>query len=137
MTAIGMVLKSLGIEITDEHRRQIEALIPQVPARAVQVIGSVNAAVAQMNANTEAINALRFNLDVLIRRFDVSLENDTRIMGTIRALQEEITELRKDFRENESNRNHDHSAGPAEPAGTGARYLNGNPAKRKRALPGA
>ena len=127
MTAIGMVLKSLGIEITDEHRKQIEALIPQVPARAVQVIQSVNAAVAQMNANTAAIEAARNDI--------AELRNDFATMVS----------MLKEYIENESNRSYSGgSIGTTEPfAGDstggvsgGTRYLNGNPAKRKRTATG-
>jgi FtsZ-binding cell division protein ZapB len=125
MTAIGMILKSMGIEVTDEHRAQIEALIPQIPARAVQVLQVVNAAVAKVNENTAAIQALHAEV--------TNLRDDN---ARLCALVQEI--LQNKEQENGRTDSHDNdgpTAGadsPALGASGGTRYLNGNPAKRKR-----
>lgn len=108
MTALGMILNSLGIKITDEHRHQIEILIPQIPARVVQAVEAINASIAKVNELTAAVQSLEAKIDSLKKEIDDGRRNHS---GSIDRAPE----------------------GPGDDAPDSPRYLNGNPTKRKRA----
>jgi hypothetical protein len=44
MTGVGMVLKALGVNVTEQHVRMIEALIPQIPGKINEFVVAFNAA---------------------------------------------------------------------------------------------
>jgi len=50
MTGLGMMLKALGVNVTEETVRQIETMLPQVPAVAQNIIVSVREFMTQCDA---------------------------------------------------------------------------------------
>lgn len=124
MTALGMVLSSLGIKVTDETRAQIEVLIPQIPARVVQAVEAINASVAKVHELAARIEDQRLKLESLELRLE--------------AMQILAVERHEELKEILHGRNQ-HVPITAAPDGPGSdapgsdsRYINGNPNRRKR-----
>lgn len=52
---LSTILKLLGIKITPEQIAQLEIVIPQIPARAVEIIKFINQTAASMDARLSAV----------------------------------------------------------------------------------
>jgi septal ring factor EnvC (AmiA/AmiB activator) len=119
VTALGMVLKSIGVNITDEHRQQIETMLPQLPAKVVQIVGAINASIDTINRNSAELAELR---------------------GAQEALREE---MRKEFNllmEELHGRSHSNpertgsftnGVADDDTTSTSGRYLAGNPSRKR------
>lgn len=127
MTAMGMVLSSLGIKITDEQRAQIETLIPQIPGKLMEVIAVINASVVKVNENTAAIEAMQESISDLKKDFGILCE----------LMSKAIQEIQQ------NGRNYDQSPDASGTvAGAGAdtgssRYVNGNPRRKRPGITGS
>lgn len=62
MMNLGTVLKMLGVEISPTVLGQIEALIPQIPAKANELIAANMAAIKQFDDRLRAIEATQQQL---------------------------------------------------------------------------
>lgn len=58
MTGLGMILKSLGVKVTEENVHQIEHIIPQVPAKIQEVIAFLNERTSTFEARINSLEAL-------------------------------------------------------------------------------
>jgi hypothetical protein len=59
---LAFVLKALGIKIAPEQISMIEAVIPQLPAKAVEVVGVVNRALVNFDQRLAALEENQRNL---------------------------------------------------------------------------
>lgn len=126
MTALGMILKSMGIMISDEQRAQIEILIPQIPSRVVQCVEVINAAVAKVNENTASIQNL-----VTVSQAQLQAYNTLAIQ--VGLLRDTLQEMKENGRRNNPEPAIGTEPEPGTALNSSGRYLAGNPAKRKRA----
>lgn len=129
MTALGMILNSMGIKITDEQRAQIEILIPQIPSRVVQCVEVINASIAKVNENTASIQ----NLVTEVSSLRDVVKEARQEMETCCA---EFRTFLQEMKEN-GRRNNDTDSPTGTEPDSGGRYLPGNPSKRRRAPNGA
>lgn len=66
MSALGMILKGLGVNVSDEHVKQIEILLPQLPSRMQQTVEVINAAVDQTHSKLDRIQRELEQRDALL-----------------------------------------------------------------------
>lgn len=62
MTGVGMMLKALGVNVTEENIRMIEALIPQIPSKLNEFVRVFNAA---LQDNQQRLSRLEAAFDEL------------------------------------------------------------------------
>lgn len=55
MSTLGVILKTLGVKVPDEAVRQLEIIIPQVPARLREAIEVVNATITKVDERMKAL----------------------------------------------------------------------------------
>lgn len=60
MTGIGMILKSLGVKISDAHITQLEVLLPQIPTKAQEIIAFLG---RTMDAFNNKLDKLALDLE--------------------------------------------------------------------------
>jgi hypothetical protein len=101
MTGLSMVLKGLGINFKPEHVATIEALIPQIPAKAVEIVTTVNTFLQAMDARQKEVESRLIELTALIGKQQEALQSLCFIQQTFVANQEKILE---DFKNGLGNR---------------------------------
>jgi cystathionine beta-lyase family protein involved in aluminum resistance len=55
MVSLSPILKMLGIKVTEQDVANVEALIPQIPAKATEIVVFVNNAVTNFHQRLEAL----------------------------------------------------------------------------------
>lgn len=73
MTGLRMMLKTIGVEIKDEHLRAVEVIIPQVPERAQRIVTAVNQALFTANERITAIETRMIALETEIKTLNDSI----------------------------------------------------------------
>lgn len=72
-TLLSALLKAFGVKANPEHIAQIEAIIPQVPAKAEQIIVAVNTAITGAD---ERLSGLERRMDQLERGIALLVERE-------------------------------------------------------------
>lgn len=94
MAALPILLKALGVKVSEEHIKQLEVIIPQVPQKLVEFINVVNVEIErhrQFQVRMDVtLETLRTYLHEIRHRFDVSEERDGRIERELQQLRNEL-----------------------------------------------
>jgi septation ring formation regulator EzrA len=72
MKGLGMILRSLGVNFSDEHIRQIEIMIPQIPSMLQKCVEAVNITLAELENRQ---SALETKINYLVSRLDQALQS--------------------------------------------------------------
>jgi len=62
MTGLAIMLKAFGINVSEEHIKNLEVIIPQIPAKLQEAANAINAAIAR---NEIALEDMRRELSEL------------------------------------------------------------------------
>lgn len=67
MKGLAMMLKALGINVTQEHIQAVEILIPQIPGRLNQATQVVNAAILNFDQRLKALELQNAEILTLLK----------------------------------------------------------------------
>lgn len=94
MMGLRMVLKSLGVNFTDEHVAQIEAMIPQIPRILTDSVKTVNNHLDRMDVRQKGVENAVELLGIKIDAMNQTISNQS---TEISALIEQVANLKENI----------------------------------------
>jgi hypothetical protein len=78
MKGLAMMLKAMGINVTPEHVKAIEDLIPQLPGKLNQVVSTINDALKYFDQRLTTLETQHAEILALLREQNARRTTDTR-----------------------------------------------------------
>jgi hypothetical protein len=101
MTGLGLVLRSLGVNISEEHIRGMEVLIPQIPAKVQQVIVAVNATIERIDNRelaveerlTMLLNVLKETVHTMSGYYECTIKNQQTLLDQLSRIENHLQKV--------------------------------------------
>jgi hypothetical protein len=76
MKGLRVMLKALGIEVSDEHIQAVQELIPQLPAKLNQAANAINSAMQNFDGRLQALEKSNQEILALLREQNAGRRTD-------------------------------------------------------------